>query len=389
MTSDDKAPMALKLRQAGASYEAIAVRLDYPNADAARDAVIDELERVTRDVDAVAAQINVQQLDALLLSLWSEARAGNPRSVDQVLRILDRRERLEEKLKSLPVQRTKEKEGLEEGEEGSERPKRMMPFGGGKNVPGSTQSGDARPEEVKRAISRAQMGNLNAWKTGSTSRFIPSLHCNGCEVASQCHYYFQDSVCTVPEAFRTMAEELGDASPDTIIVALKRKLMMDLERLEMGRAAEYAAGGKLSREVTSLSNRVEKSMKLLMALYGRYDEVGGRQIVNVTQQNLIVGGEVARTALVLLRLPPDKRGQFLEQWQGSIETQKEILEEAGIDMTGLRGFGGVASSDHVLAQLSEALSSPPDVEGSPPGSVEGRGSDVIEGDWSEVERGEE
>jgi hypothetical protein len=386
---------ALKLRQAGVSYELIAGKLGYANADDARDAVITELERMTKDVDAVAAQINVEQLDSLLMSLWTEAKAGNPRSVDQILRILDRKERLEEKLKSLrpvkPKGETRADAVLDAADEPSKpEPKKRgakpghAAFGGGKNVPGSTQPGDVRSEEEKRAISRGAMGNRRAWKTGANSRYIPSLYCNSCPVVTTCVHYSQDSVCLVPGAFRALAEEFGDGTPETIIAVLKQMIADNLERLEIGRAAEYAAGGKLAREVTALSNRIEKSLKLLMALYGRYDVVGGRRVVNVTQQNLIIGGEVAQTTIALLKLPQERRLEFLEKWQGNLQTQREILEESGVDVSGLRGFGGVASMGGVLARLEAGTSGPPGVDSELPGRVEGRGTDDIDVEWQEV-----
>ena len=260
----------------------------------------------------------------------------------------------------------------------------------GHNVPGSTQPGDVRSEEERREISLRMRGNFNTWKHGDQSSRLPSLFCNTCQVKAQCIRHTQDSVCLVPDSFRALAEVFGDGTPETIVTVLKQKIVNDLERMEIGRAAEYARGGKLDRQVTILSSRVEKSLKLLMALYGRYDIVGGKRVVNVTQQNLIVGGEVAQTVFFLLKLPQDKRLRFIEQWQGNLETQKEILEEAGVDLSGLKGFGGVASSGQVLARLQDALSAPPGVEGRPPGSVEGKGSDeVVDADGWQVGDGKE
>lgn len=380
------ATLALKLRQAGVAYKAIAEKLGYPNQEAARDAVIDELERVTRDADAVSAQINIQQLDSLLLSLWRDAREGNQRSVDQVLRILDRRERLEERVRGLAPARKEEVEEDEDKDEDAEdaAPRHKAAFGGGTNIPGSTQLGDVRPTEVRRAISKAQMGNMNAWKTGSRGEYIPSLYCNTCRAKSTCVHYTENSVCLVPEEFQELVEIFGDGDPQSVMAVLKQKIIYDLERLAIGRRGEYATGGKLSREVTALSNRVEKSLKLLMALYGRHDEVGGRRVLNITQQNLYVGGEVSQTVVALLRLPTAKRMELLDKWEGSLVAQREILEEAGVDLSGLRGFGGVASSGQVLAKLRDAMSSPPGVDGRPPGSVEGRGSRVVDAEWELV-----
>lgn len=303
--------------------------------------------------------------------------------------------RLEERLKELPFAspvspiegKEEEVEQALEDPEPKARKKHegKVPFGGGHNVPGSTQPGDVRSEEERRETSLRMRGNFNTWKHGDKSSRLPSLYCNTCQVKAQCARYVQDSVCLVPDAFRALAETFGDGTPETIMAVLKQKVINDLERMEIGRAAEYARGGKLDRQVTILSSRVEKSLKLLMALYGRHDVVGGRRVVNVTQQNLIVGGEVAQTVFFLLKLPQDRRLEFIEQWRGNLDTQKEILTEAGVDLSGLKGFGGVASSGQVLARLQDALSAPPGVEGRPPGSVEGRGSDeVVDADGWQV-----
>jgi hypothetical protein len=388
---ENNAAAALRLRQAGVSYEVIADKLGYASAEAAKVAVDGLLAQKVRDMDAVAAHLEIEQLDSLRMSFWSEAKGGDKRAAEIVLRIHDRKRELKEDLKGLPF--AKPTRDSPEGAEGGGRPdgKRRgdwnPAFGGGTNVPGSTQQGDELTEETKRKMSLAMRGNMNAWKTGAGSRFVPSLYCNNCPVVATCQHYTQDSVCLVPEAFRSLSEEFGDGTPETIISVLKRMVADNLERLEIGRAAEYAAGGKLAREVTALSSRIEKQLKLLMALYGRYDVVGGRRIVNVTQQNLIVGGEVAQTTMALLKLPQAKRLEFLESWQGSLQTQREILEESGIDVSGLRGFGGVASAGNVLARIG-AMTAPPGVDGEAPGEVEGRGaSEVIDAEWSEVDGG--
>lgn len=261
------------------------------------------------------------------------------------------------------------------------RPRRRAAFGGGKNIPGSTQPGDVRPPEECLAISEAMRGNLSHWKHGLESSRLPSLFCDTCQVRDVCEHYREGSVCTVPDEFRTLVEELGDGSPEAVENVLIAKIEADLERYERAIAIEARAdGGRLNREVTSLSNRLEKSLKLLAALRGRYDIVGGRRVMNFTQQNLIIGGELSQTALILLKLPPERRGELLSSWQDNLATQRQILEEAGIDVAGVSGLGGVASAGHVLAELEERISSPPGVQGRPPGKVEGRGIRTIDGE---------
>lgn len=82
---------ALELRKAGATYEQIAEQLDYDNRGSAWKAVDAALKEITAEPAAEVRQLELERLDALLLSLWKQARGGNLGAVDRVLRLMERR----------------------------------------------------------------------------------------------------------------------------------------------------------------------------------------------------------------------------------------------------------------------------------------------------------
>jgi len=88
-----QAAEALDLRRAGISYAKIAERLGYEGAQAALEAVVSALEERLQERASDAEALELDRLDALLLTLWPDAKRGLTKAVDQVLRILDQRER--------------------------------------------------------------------------------------------------------------------------------------------------------------------------------------------------------------------------------------------------------------------------------------------------------
>jgi hypothetical protein len=99
---------AIELRRAGATYEQIAAKLPphtnddgSPGKPVTPQAVAKMIKRVltrTRkltDGDAESVrQLEIERLDAMLLGLWSKARAGHEGAVDRVLKIMQRRAEL-------------------------------------------------------------------------------------------------------------------------------------------------------------------------------------------------------------------------------------------------------------------------------------------------------
>jgi len=85
---------ALELRRAGLAYEGIAERLGYQTRNGAHRAVARVLARnPAADVDAVR-ELETDRLDRLLVAVWPVALKGEPKAVDQVLKIAERRARL-------------------------------------------------------------------------------------------------------------------------------------------------------------------------------------------------------------------------------------------------------------------------------------------------------
>ena len=85
---------AVAMRLAGMDYETIAQRLGYYNRGAAYNDITAALEanvaEQNRNAD-VLRQEELQRLDRLQAGVWQAAAAGDPRSVDTALRIVDRR----------------------------------------------------------------------------------------------------------------------------------------------------------------------------------------------------------------------------------------------------------------------------------------------------------
>jgi hypothetical protein len=85
---------AVELRLAGLEYEDIAKQVGYTNKGTAWRTVTKALrERVDDAVEELRA-LEMARLDALQAALWDQAMAGDTRSADAILRIIDRRVRL-------------------------------------------------------------------------------------------------------------------------------------------------------------------------------------------------------------------------------------------------------------------------------------------------------
>lgn len=88
---------AIALRLAGADWTTIATALQYADRGAACKDVTRALEKYVAEQRVGLAELReleVQRLDRLQRGLWSEAVSGNPKAIDAVLRIIDRRAKL-------------------------------------------------------------------------------------------------------------------------------------------------------------------------------------------------------------------------------------------------------------------------------------------------------
>ncbi|WP_306358678.1 MULTISPECIES: hypothetical protein [unclassified Nocardia] len=92
ITRAQRQEKALKLRLAGASYRAIAEKLEISSSQAHRD-VTEALAELKREPAQAVLDLELHRLDQMLLGLFKEAVSGNIKAVLAALRIMDRRAR--------------------------------------------------------------------------------------------------------------------------------------------------------------------------------------------------------------------------------------------------------------------------------------------------------
>jgi hypothetical protein len=90
----EKRQQALSYRRAGMNFTDIARLVGYSDRRNAQKAVTRELADAPAEDVSVVRKMEVDRLDALLLSMWKKAMNGDGWSVDRVLRIMERRSRL-------------------------------------------------------------------------------------------------------------------------------------------------------------------------------------------------------------------------------------------------------------------------------------------------------
>jgi hypothetical protein len=86
---------ALGLRKAGASYDAIGKALGLSKTRAYQLVTegLEEINQTVRDEAQAVKRLELERCDELLLALWPQRK--NPRAADSILRIMERRARLE------------------------------------------------------------------------------------------------------------------------------------------------------------------------------------------------------------------------------------------------------------------------------------------------------
>lgn len=87
----ERRTMALQLRKAGLTYQEIADRVGYSAPCGAYKAVKTALEALPVEAVDELRQVEGARLDQLQAGLWARAVAGNPKAIEQVLRIMARR----------------------------------------------------------------------------------------------------------------------------------------------------------------------------------------------------------------------------------------------------------------------------------------------------------
>jgi len=87
---------AFALRIAGATYAQIAERLGVTTAGAHKivKRVLERTRAETNEEAAELRRLEVERLDALLLTLWKPATEGSLGAIDRVLKVMERRARL-------------------------------------------------------------------------------------------------------------------------------------------------------------------------------------------------------------------------------------------------------------------------------------------------------
>jgi AraC-like DNA-binding protein len=90
----DKQALALKLRQAGTSYEEIAQVVGYRSASGAYNAVRSAMKKTLQEPADELRRVELARLDAAQAGIWSKVLAGDIKSIHAFLKISERRSRL-------------------------------------------------------------------------------------------------------------------------------------------------------------------------------------------------------------------------------------------------------------------------------------------------------
>jgi hypothetical protein len=84
----------LKLRRGGLTFDVIAQRVGYANPGSAQKAYERSLTRVTAEDAAVMRQVENDRLDMAQSAIWVKVLQGDNQSISNLLRIMDRRAKL-------------------------------------------------------------------------------------------------------------------------------------------------------------------------------------------------------------------------------------------------------------------------------------------------------
>lgn len=90
----DRQIQALKLRQAGVSYEEIAKVLGYKGPSGAFQAVKSAMKKTLQEPAAELRMLELGRLDEALKAIWTKVKKGDLFAIDRYLKISERRSRL-------------------------------------------------------------------------------------------------------------------------------------------------------------------------------------------------------------------------------------------------------------------------------------------------------
>lgn len=85
---------ALELRKAGATYDQIAKTCGYTDRTYAYKAVQTCIKNLIRERSSEVVTIEIERLDAMLLSIWSKVKDGDVAAIDRAIKIMERRAKL-------------------------------------------------------------------------------------------------------------------------------------------------------------------------------------------------------------------------------------------------------------------------------------------------------
>lgn len=89
LTAAERQRQAVELRLAGASFDAIATRLEYADRSGAYRSVMAALKRTQQEPTDELRRLNTERLNRMLLAIWSDVQKGNFGAIDRAVRILE------------------------------------------------------------------------------------------------------------------------------------------------------------------------------------------------------------------------------------------------------------------------------------------------------------
>lgn len=94
-TLAERRASALKLKIAGATYDAIARTLGYAHRGNAQRDVMAALAAITKEPAEQLKQLELERCDEMLLAIWPKVRRADLAAIDRALRIMERRAKYE------------------------------------------------------------------------------------------------------------------------------------------------------------------------------------------------------------------------------------------------------------------------------------------------------
>lgn len=90
----EKQRRAIEMRKAGATYQAIAQAVGYADHTGARKAVQRAMQDVLQEPALELKTLQIERLNHMLLTLWPKCQAGDERSINTALNVMDRLDKL-------------------------------------------------------------------------------------------------------------------------------------------------------------------------------------------------------------------------------------------------------------------------------------------------------